>query len=55
LAERLGRTTAQVALSWVLQQPFPVYACFGAKAGDQVREAFGALEVDAAELGQLTE
>ena len=55
LAERLGRTTAQVALAWVLQQPFPVYACFGARTGDQVREAFGALDVDPAELAALTE
>jgi aryl-alcohol dehydrogenase-like predicted oxidoreductase len=55
LAGRLGRTPAQVALAWVLQQPFPVYACFGARTGDQVREAFGALDVDAAELADLTE
>jgi 1-deoxyxylulose-5-phosphate synthase len=55
LAERLGRTTAQVALAWALHQPFPVYACFGARTGDQVREAFGALEVDPSELAALTE
>jgi aryl-alcohol dehydrogenase-like predicted oxidoreductase len=54
LAERLGRSTAQVALAWVLAQPFPVYACFGARTGDQVREAFAALEVDASELAALT-
>jgi aryl-alcohol dehydrogenase-like predicted oxidoreductase len=53
LGERLGHTTAQVALAWVLQQPFPVYACFGARTADQVREAFGALEIDPAELGAL--
>jgi 1-deoxyxylulose-5-phosphate synthase len=55
LGERLGRTTAQVALAWVLHQPFPVYACFGARTVDQVREAYGALEVDPAELAALTE
>lgn len=55
LGERLGRTSAQVALAWALHQPFPVYACFGARDGAQVREAFGALEVDAAELAGLTE
>ncbi len=54
LGERLGRTPAQVAMAWVLQQPFPVFACFGARSADQVREAFGALEVDPEELGALT-
>jgi 1-deoxyxylulose-5-phosphate synthase len=55
LGERLGRTCAQVALAWVLRQPFPVYAAFGANTVDQVREAFGALEVDPGELASLTE
>jgi aryl-alcohol dehydrogenase-like predicted oxidoreductase len=55
LGERLGFTASQVALAWALDQPFPVYACFGARNPDQVREAFGALEVDPAELGALTE
>jgi aryl-alcohol dehydrogenase-like predicted oxidoreductase len=52
--ERLGRTTAQMALAWVLHQPFPVYACFGARDAAQVREAFGALEVDPEALAGLT-
>ncbi len=55
LGERLGFTASQVALAWALAQPFPVYACFGARTADQVREAFGALEVDASELAALTE
>jgi aryl-alcohol dehydrogenase-like predicted oxidoreductase len=55
LGERLGFTASQVALAWALDQPFPVYACFGARNPDQVREAFEALEVDPAELGALTE
>ena len=55
VGERLGFTASQVALAWALEQPFPVYACFGARTADQVREAFGALEVDAAELAALTE
>jgi 1-deoxyxylulose-5-phosphate synthase len=55
LGERLGRTTAQVALAWALHQPFPVHAAFGANTVDQLREAFGALEVDPEELGALTE
>ena len=52
---RLGRSCSQVALAWVLHQPFPVYAAFGANTADQVREAFGALEVVPAELASLTE
>ena len=55
LGERLGFTASQVALAWALEQPFPVYACFGARTADQVREAFGALEVDPSELAALTE
>jgi 1-deoxyxylulose-5-phosphate synthase len=55
LGERLGRTTAQAALAWVLHQPFPVFACFGARRAEHVREAFAALEVDPEELGVLTE
>jgi aryl-alcohol dehydrogenase-like predicted oxidoreductase len=55
LGERLGFSASQVALAWALDQPFPVYACFGARTADQVREAFAALEVDPAELAGLTE
>jgi aryl-alcohol dehydrogenase-like predicted oxidoreductase len=55
LGERLGFTASQVALAWALEQPFPVYACFGARTADQVREACGALEVDPSELAALTE
>ena len=55
LGRRLGRSAAQVALAWVLHQPYPVYAAFGARTPQQVRERFGALEVDAAELASLTE
>ena len=31
LADRVGCTTNQVALAWVLRQPFPVYAVVGAR------------------------
>jgi aryl-alcohol dehydrogenase-like predicted oxidoreductase len=55
LGERLGFTASQVALAWALEQPFPVYACFGARTADQVREAFRALEVEASEFAALTE
>lgn len=54
LGSRLGFTASQVALAWALEQPFPVYACFGARTARQVREAFGALEVERAELAALT-
>jgi aryl-alcohol dehydrogenase-like predicted oxidoreductase len=54
LGQRVGRTGAQVALAWALHQPFPVYAAFGARSADQVRDAFGALDVDPAELAALT-
>ena len=55
LGRRLGFTASQVALAWALDQPFPVYACFGARTAEQVREAFGALEVEASQLAALTE
>ena len=55
LGGRLGFTASQVALAWALERPFPVYACFGARTAEQVREAFGALDVDRAELAALTE
>jgi 1-deoxyxylulose-5-phosphate synthase len=45
LAGRLGCTANQVALAWVLAQPFPVYAVVGARTVTQLREAVGALEI----------
>jgi aryl-alcohol dehydrogenase-like predicted oxidoreductase len=45
LAGRLGCTANQVALAWVLAQPFPVYAVIGARTVTQLREAVGALEI----------
>ena len=36
----------QVALAWVLRQPFPVYAVIGARTVAQLREAVGALEIE---------
>lgn len=54
VGRRLGRPAAQVALAWVLHQPYPVYAAFGARTVDQLREAMGALEVGPAELDALT-
>jgi aryl-alcohol dehydrogenase-like predicted oxidoreductase len=46
LAGRLGCTANQVALAWVLRQPFPVYAVIGARTVGQLREAVGALEIE---------
>jgi aryl-alcohol dehydrogenase-like predicted oxidoreductase len=45
LAAQRGCTANQVALAWVLAQPFPVFAVFGARTVMQLREAVGALEV----------
>ncbi len=55
LAAATGRTPQQIALAWVLHQPYPVFAAFGARTPEQVREAWGALAVDPAELDALTE
>ena len=46
VAERLGCTANQVALAWVLAQPFPLYAVVGARTVEQLREAVGALDVE---------
>ena len=54
LGRRLGRSAAQVALAWALHQPYPVYAAFGARTPEQVRDRFGALDIDPAELASLT-
>jgi 1-deoxyxylulose-5-phosphate synthase len=54
VGRRLGMSAAQVALAWVLHQPYPVYAAFGARTPEQLRRLYGALEVDPAELAELT-
>jgi aryl-alcohol dehydrogenase-like predicted oxidoreductase len=46
IAERLGCTTNQVALAWVLAQPYPVYAVVGPRTVAQLHEAAGALAVE---------
>jgi 1-deoxyxylulose-5-phosphate synthase len=55
VGRRPGFSAAQVALAWVLHQPYPVYAAFGARTPEQLRRLWGALEVDPAELAALTE
>jgi aryl-alcohol dehydrogenase-like predicted oxidoreductase len=48
VAERVGCTTNQVAIAWVLAQPYPVYAVIGPRTVAQLREAVGALDVELA-------
>jgi len=45
LAARKGVTPAQIALAYVLCQPFPTYALIGPQTIDQLREAIPALAV----------
>jgi aryl-alcohol dehydrogenase-like predicted oxidoreductase len=45
VGERLGCTANQVALAWVLAQPYPVYAVIGPRTVEQLHEAVGALDV----------
>jgi 1-deoxyxylulose-5-phosphate synthase len=56
LAQRLGCTANQVALAWVLAQPFPVHAVVGVRTVAQLQEAIGALDVELSEedLARLT-
>ena len=49
VAERVGATANQVALAWVLHQPYPVYAIFGVRTVESLREAMGALDVELTE------
>jgi len=45
IAERIGCTANQVALAWVLAQPYPVFAVIGPRTIEQLHEAVGALDV----------
>ena len=42
IADRLGITTAQLALAWVLRQPDVASAIIGASRPEQIRENVGA-------------
>jgi aryl-alcohol dehydrogenase-like predicted oxidoreductase len=55
VGSRIGRSAQQVALAWALHHPYPVFAAFGARTVEQVREAFGALDVEPAALAGLTD
>ena len=46
LAARKGATASQVALAWVLHQPFPTYALVGPRSVTELRESVAALDLD---------
>lgn len=46
LGRRIGRTANQVALAWVLQQPFPTYAIIGPRTVDELHGSVAALEIE---------
>jgi aryl-alcohol dehydrogenase-like predicted oxidoreductase len=48
VGQRTGFTAAQVALAWVLGQPFRPYALVGARDSDSVRAAWRTFELDLA-------
>ena len=45
LAARKGATASQVALAWVLHQPFPTYALIGPRSVAELRESVAALDL----------
>lgn len=48
LAARKGCTATQVALAWVLRQPFPTFPLIGPRTPGELRDCLGALDVDLA-------
>jgi 1-deoxyxylulose-5-phosphate synthase len=46
LARRLGVTANEVALAWVLHQPFPTYALIGPRNPAELHESLAALDVE---------
>jgi aryl-alcohol dehydrogenase-like predicted oxidoreductase len=46
LASSRGCTPAQIALAWVLAQPFPTYAIMGPETVAELHESLGALEIE---------
>ena len=53
LAEKKGCSTNQIALAWLLHQPFPVYALVGPRTVEQLEDSMGAegLEFEVGSLG----
>ena len=47
LAARAGCTANQVALAWLLHQPFPTFPIVGSRSPNHIRESMGALRVPA--------
>jgi aryl-alcohol dehydrogenase-like predicted oxidoreductase len=45
LGARTGATATQVALAWVLHQPFPTYALIGPRSVAELRESVAALDL----------
>jgi aryl-alcohol dehydrogenase-like predicted oxidoreductase len=45
LAERKSCSANQVALAWLLHQPFPTYPIIGSRSTAHIRESMGALQV----------
>ncbi len=48
VADEIGATAAQVAIAWVLGQPWRTVPIVGARSGAQLRENLGALDVELA-------
>jgi aryl-alcohol dehydrogenase-like predicted oxidoreductase len=46
LGHRKGFTAHQIALAWVLHQPFPTYALIGPRNVDELHSSVAALDVD---------
>ncbi len=46
LGYRKGATPGQIALAWVLHQPFPIYALIGPRSVAELRESVAALDLD---------
>jgi aryl-alcohol dehydrogenase-like predicted oxidoreductase len=44
-AARHGATPTQIALAWVLRQPFPTFALIGPRSVAELRDCLGALDV----------
>ncbi len=49
MAADRGVSTPQIAMAWVLNQPFPVFALAGLRTANQVRDTLAALEIDLAQ------
>jgi aryl-alcohol dehydrogenase-like predicted oxidoreductase len=45
MAAQKGCTVNQVALAWLLHQPFPTFPIIGSRSPDHIRESMGALQV----------